>query len=314
MLLEHRKGVGIEHRRGDPRDHVCAERLLLVEDRLHGLGLAGLEVHQRRDDGGRAEIEGERVTLPGRVARLDVDQQVVRQHGRDLPVRIAQRLAERAHHRQRDTQLEVVHAGEHALEIRRLVLERRLRELEVALLHRRPQDDVAADTDKCGLRARLERRHLERQVFLRNRAAGEAPAALQLLGRERARIDRAERRVTRHDAHLALLARPVAAAGRVDRNAVPARCVEDRRAGEHARFLDCVILTRLEKAKLDALGTRLIELDDGLGAHAAASACFLRKSAIQRAPHSSRPSRKSVARTASTVSRRRASMIALVSP
>src|SRR6266700_2020878 len=49
-------------------------------------------------------------------------------------------------------------------------------------------------------------------------------------------------------------------------------------------------------------------------AYALAAACFARYIRIHVAPHSSRPSRKSVARTPSTISGRRESMIALVSP
>src|SRR5262249_54443449 len=91
------------------------------------------------------------------------------------------------------------------------------------------------------------------------------------------------------------------------------RCVEDRRAGKHARLLDRAILAGLEEAQAHPLGVRLLRqvLD---GAHGAAAACFSRYMRIHVAPHSSRPSRKSVARTDSTISGRRESMIALVSP
>ena len=216
--------------------------LLGVQDRVHGLRLSGLEVEERRDDGRGPEVERDRVAPPARVARLDVDQHVVGEHGGDVPVRPAQGLAERAQHRERNAQLHVVHAREHALEIRRLVLQRRLRQLHVALLHCGPQDHVSPDTDERRLRAALQRRHLDRHVLVRRRAAGEAPAVLQLLGRERARVDGVDRQVAGDDLDLALLARAVAAARRVDRDAVPARRVEHRRSGEHARLLDGAIL------------------------------------------------------------------------
>ncbi len=141
-----------------------------------------------------------------------VDEHVVDDDGGHLPVRATQRAAELAHDVERDAQLEVVHRGEQPFEIRLLVLERRLDELDVALLHRGPEDDVAPDADERGLRSRLQRRHLDRQVLERVRAAREAPAALQLLDGERARIDRADRRVPGDDLDLALLARAVAAA------------------------------------------------------------------------------------------------------
>ena len=101
-----------------------------------------------------------------------------------------------------------------------------------------------------------------------------------------------DRQVAGDDFDLALLARAVAATRRVDRDAVPARSVEHRRSGEHARLLDRTILARLEKTQAYAVRVDLGELRQRLGAHdaAVASACFLRKSAIQREPHSSRPS------------------------
>ena len=193
--LQHLERVVVHHDRRDPRDHVGAERLLRVQDRLHRLRLPGLEVEQRRDDGRRAEIERDRVAAAARVALLDVDQHVVGEHGGHLPVRAAQRAAELAHDVERHARLDVVHRREQPLEIGLLIVERRLVELDVALLHRRPQDHVAPDADERRLRPRLQRRHLDRQVLLRRRAAREPPAVLQLLDRERARVDRADRRV-----------------------------------------------------------------------------------------------------------------------
>src|SRR5262249_54912259 len=137
---------------------------------------------------------------------------------------------------------------------------------------------------------------------------------VQLVRRERTRIDGGDGRVPGDDADLALLTRPVAAAGRVDRNAVPASRVEDRRPREHARLAERLILGPLEEPQTDAVRVRLRQLDGGLGAQLAAAAFSARYFAIHRAPHSSRPSRKSPARTASTHCGARASMIALVRP
>src|SRR6266568_6783040 len=71
---------------------VCSsdlERLLHVEDRAYGPGLAGLEVEQRRDHSRRSEIERERVATAAGVPCLDVDQQVVDEDGGHLPARAA---------------------------------------------------------------------------------------------------------------------------------------------------------------------------------------------------------------------------------
>ena len=50
----------VHHRRADARDHVGAERLLAVEHRAHRGRRARLEVEQRRDHRGRAEVVGDR--------------------------------------------------------------------------------------------------------------------------------------------------------------------------------------------------------------------------------------------------------------
>src|SRR5207237_10920257 len=143
------------------------------------------------------------------------------------------------------------------------------------------------DAGERGLRTRLQRRNLDGEVVLRVRAAREAPAALQLLDRECARIDRADRRVPRDHLDLALLARAMAAARGVDGDAVPAGGVEDRRAGKDARLLDGAILARLEEAQANAVRVLLLrEVDDRT--HAVAAACFSRYMRIQVAPHSPR--------------------------
>ena len=154
-------------------------------------------------------------------------------------------------------------ASQHALEVGGLVLERRLGQLEVALLHGRAQDHVPPDADERRLRPRLQQRHRDDEILLGRRAAGEPPARLQLVDRERARVDRRERLLPGRDAHLALLARAVAAAGRVDRDAVPARAVEERRARGDARFLDRAV--GLLEDEPDAI--RMDLLDRGSVAH-----------------------------------------------
>ena len=106
--LERAERAVVEHRGRHARDDVGAVRLLAVEHRRHRGGRAGLEVEQRRDHRRRPEVERDRVAARGRVAGLDADQHVVAHHGGDVEHRLAQDLAERAHHRQVDTRLEVV--------------------------------------------------------------------------------------------------------------------------------------------------------------------------------------------------------------
>ena len=233
-LLQLRQHGRIHHGGGDPPDHIRAVRLLPVEDRAHRDRRPRREVEQGRHHGRGAEVERDAEDAARRVTGLDADQLVVDDDGRHLPVACAHELRQGAHDVDADAQFEVVHGREDALEIARLVLQRGLRELEVALLHARPEDHLPPDADGRRLGARLQRRHLDHEVAARLRATRQAPAVAQLVGCERARVDRADRQLALDDPHLALLARAVAAAGGVDRDPVPARSIEQADAGGHA--------------------------------------------------------------------------------
>ena len=94
---------------------------------------------------------------------------------------------------------------------------------------------MAPDARQRRLRARLQRRHLDDQVAARAGAAGEPPAVAQLIGGERARVERSIGDLAGDDPDLALLAGAVAAAGRVDR---------DRRSSSRRRRSACRSGTR----------------------------------------------------------------------
>ena len=120
------------------------------------------------------------------------------------------------------------------LQVGALVGQRRLVELDVPLLQRRPQDHLAADADGRGLGPGGQRRHLDLEVAGRLRQARQPPAVGELLGGEGAHVEPGDRHRAALDPDLALLAGAVTAAGRVDRDAVPRRRVEDGDAGGHA--------------------------------------------------------------------------------
>ena len=185
----------------------------------------------------------------------------------------------------------------------RLVLERRLVELEVALLHGRAQDHVPADPDERRLRAGLQRRHLDDEVLLRLRAAGEAPAGPQLVGRERTRVDRPRAALAGATRTLHFLQVPWPP--QVESIATPFQLAASKSvvpAGTRASFTAPSACSKTSRTR------------SGCGSGSSGSArgaltpppppASRGSAAIQRAPHSSRPSRKSVARTASTVSSR----------
>src|SRR6185436_5249985 len=87
-----------------------------------------------------------------------------------------------------------------------------------------------------GLRAGLKRRHLDLEVVMGDRPAGQPPALLQLTGREGPGIDAVDRQLTGQQLDLALLAGAVTAAGGVDGDAVPAGRVEHGRARWHTHL------------------------------------------------------------------------------
>ena len=159
--------------------------------RAHRRGLAGLEVEQVRDDGRRAEVEREREAArrscrPARrrASRSSQSTAVT------LPVGRAQRAGRAVRTRSSGTRSSTSSiAASTRSRSERLVLERRLRQLEEALLHGRAQDHVPADADERRLRPRLQRRHLDDEVLLapaRGTRAASRPAAR----RPRTRADR----------------------------------------------------------------------------------------------------------------------------
>ena len=103
---------------------------------------------------------------------------------------LARRVRPRVRTTSRSTrQLEVVDGGEQPLHVGGLVAQGRLGQLDVPLLHRRPQDDLPADPDGGRLGPGRQRRHLDLEVAVRLREAGEPPARAQLVAGERAHVE-----------------------------------------------------------------------------------------------------------------------------
>ena len=303
--------LGVHHRGRDAADDVSAEGLLLVEHRTHRDGCAGGDIHERGDDGGGAEIHGDGVRRARRVSGLDGDERVIDDDGGHLPVGSAHDATEGREDCRLDRELEVVDGVTQALDVGALVGEAGVVELDVALLDGRPQDDLASDTDGRSLGSRRERGYLDLEVLGRGRQTRQPPAVGDLLGRECAEVELLRGYVAGEHAHLALLARAVATARAVDRDAVPARCVEHRDARGHSDRL-----ARGRERQGDA--TRLVRsrvacVDVGLG-HEVAAAARARCAAIQFMPHSSLPARRSAAFVARMMLSVRESMIAEVRP
>ncbi len=299
----------IEHRGRDARDHVGAEGLLAVQPRAYGERRAGGEIEQRRDDGCRSEVERDRVAAIGRVARLDVDEEVVHDDARDAEVRLAQDARQAAENADLDAEVEVVDRVPKPVEVGSLIRERRLLELDVALLERRPQDYLAPDAHGRGLRPGDERRHVQDEVGLGVRAAGEPPAVGEPVLVEGAQVELGDRDRSVGDPHLALLAGAVPAAGRVDRDSVPRGRVEHGHAGRNAHGRARRLEAQRHPGRLVGRAVALLgrvhrdrhAVAACTCACACAAACAWRWAAIQSVPHSSRPRRRSAARHASTV-------------
>ena len=231
QLLQLVQGARVHHGGADPGDHVGAERLLLVQRGLHRHRGAGGQVEQGGHHRGGAEIEGDTEPAAGGVAGLDRDEHVVDDHRGDLVVRLAQRPAEGLEHGQFGPRLQVLELGQHPLHVAGLVGQARLGQLQVALLHRRAEDDLPADAHGGGLRPGGQRRHLHRHVPRRDGAAGQPPAVLDLGGGVGPDVQAGRRRRVVRDPDPAFLAGAVAAAGGIDRDAVPAGRVEQGHAG-----------------------------------------------------------------------------------
>ena len=105
----------LQHDGADTRDHVRAEALLLVEHRLHRERGASGQIQQRRDHRRRPEVERDGEHAPGRVPRLDSDENVVDDHGRHLVVARSKHAAHGAHDVEIRPQLEIVQPGEQTL-------------------------------------------------------------------------------------------------------------------------------------------------------------------------------------------------------
>ena len=295
--LQRPEGLIVHHRRRDAGDHVGAEGLLAVEHRAHGRRLAALEIEQRRHHRRGPEIEGDGKAPGGRVPGLDIDQLVVDHDRGDVEVRAAQGAAQRSQRLDRRMGLEVVECVADALQVGALVLHRRLLEHQVTLLHGRAQDDVAPDADQRRLGPGLERGHLDDEVAAGVGPARQPPAFAELVGGERAGVDAGEGHVAGDDPHLALLAGPVAAAGRVDGDPVPAGGVEDRRS---ARDADLGAVG--QEAQADAL--RAVGLDDRLLALRARVAWGPRRSCERSRPPARRPCGRGGRRSSSSPRRR----------
>ncbi len=226
------RGVGVHHRGADPGDHVGAEGLLLVEHRGDRGRRAGRGVDQRGHDRGGAEVEGDREPARGGVAGLDVDERLVDDHGGDLVVGLPQHAGQPAQHVQVGGQLEVVDRVEDPLQVGALVLQGRLDQLDVPLLDRRaagsPDDRRRGWPPWVAWSAAAPRS--SRSWVACARHASRQPSA-SCAAREGAYVETVDRDRAVEDLDLALLAGAVAAARRVDRDAVPARRVEHADAG-----------------------------------------------------------------------------------
>ena len=204
--------VGVHHRRADPGDHVGAEGLLGVEQGRDGDRGAGREVEQGRDDGRRAEVEGDAEEARGGVAGLDVDEHVVDDHGGDGVVggRPRSDAARIARDRSRTAGRSTRSSRSGSASRRRSTSVRWSDSVGSGSVTQRfcsggAQDHLAADADRGRLRPGDQRRHLDPQVLLGPGPAGQPPAGAQLVRAERARVEPRHRDVALDDPHPALL-------------------------------------------------------------------------------------------------------------
>ena len=192
------KRLRVHHRGRDAGDHVGAVRLLAVEHRAHGRRLAALEVEQRRDDGRGAEVERDREPPVGRVARLEVDQLLVADDRGDVEVRRRAAITPSV----RSSSSDACGSRSSIASSTRWRSERWSSSVgssstrwrfctDGRRITWRPTPASAALGRVCSGGTSTTRSSRA------PRAAGEPPAVAQLVGAERARVDRPDRHVAR---------------------------------------------------------------------------------------------------------------------
>ena len=293
---------------------------------------AGREVEQGGHDGRRAEIERDGVAPVGGVAGLDVDEHVVDDHRGDLEVGLAQHRRQPPQRVQVDAQLEVVDRGEQRWQVGALVGERRLGQLDVALLDGRTQDHLAADADGGRLRPGDQRRHVDSQVARSPGQAGQPPAVARAGRRERAYVEG----VTGHGSpsrtrtlhflqvpwppQVESIAMPFQLAA--SKTLTPGGTRTSRRRGAQphpaavvaAVSAPAVGVRTGPSRRSSSEPTRAASPGRRPSRHRWRRPASCPVGGDPAAPHSSWPSSRSAALTASTICGVRASMIALVSP
>ena len=224
----------VEHRGRHARDDVGAVGLLAVEHRAHRGRLAGLEVEQRGDDRRGAEVERDREPARGRVAGLDAisrSSQTTAVTSKCasrsiLPSVFTTASSTRGSRSSSASSTRCTSerwsssVGSSSTRWRFCTAGRRITW--------RPTPTSAAFGRVCsgGTSTTRSSRAGARQA---SRQPSRSSSGLNARG-----STELDRHVAVEHPHLALLARAVAAARGVDRDAVPARGVEDRRAAGHA--------------------------------------------------------------------------------
>ena len=187
---EPRESVGIHHRRADPGDDVAAERLLFVEHRRDRDRRSGRRIKKSGDDRGSAEVESKGVMRCRGVAGLDVDEELIDNDRRDLPVGRADHRRNAAQCMQIHIEFQVVDRGQQPFDIGNLVGQRGLSQLDISLLNGWSQDHLAADTNCRCLGPGRQRRDLDLEVGMHGRKTREPPSLLELLWVERTLVHR----------------------------------------------------------------------------------------------------------------------------
>jgi len=263
------------------REITSRRRLLAVEHRRHR-AVARVEVEQGCDHR-VCQVEGDRVPALA-VSPGSTSAEVVADHRRDLVVGASQLRprwrtapARRAAPCRRSQPARAPGRG--------LILQVALVQLQVALLHRRSQDHVAADPDQRRLRPCLQRRtSISRSCWAIARRP--PPAVAQLVGREARGSSVSIGTSPGEHPHLALLAGAVPAAGGVDRDPFSWHVEHGVPAGTRTSPPSGRNVSRTRPVPASTVSA--LTPATAVSGHVVAAACRARCAAIQRAPHSSR--------------------------
>ena len=141
-------------------------------------GRAAVEVQQHTHNGRRADIEGQAISAPTRIARLNADYLLAHDNRGNLPLIFSQNARQLAQHCERCLGLIPFKRQRiaDAAEVAALIFQRRRRQRQRDLVDIGVQDNVAVEAHQRGSGVAHQARHFANNIRMGFAATGEPPA------------------------------------------------------------------------------------------------------------------------------------------